>query len=640
MKTFARIFCISVLFLTVRHLQASEQSIIIEHSKHRLIAPAGSDYSWFHNGELLTGVYNRQIGALGPGEYRVAFTDKDGKKVEETITVAMQQGALHKIFVIGDSTVATYNDSKYPQKGWGQVLQLYFNNAEIEVVNKAIGGRSSRSFHEEGRWTEVMNSLAAGDFVFIQFGHNDRDWTKPERYTDTATYKNYLRIYVNDSRSKGAIPVLVSPMIMHAYNGTVLRNVFTEGANDYRGSMLKVAQELDVPFVDLNMKSFNRVKEVGKEYAAYYLYLGLLAGEYPNFPTGSSDGTHFQEMGALEMAGLITEGLKELAADTSIAKLNQSLAQLYNVEVSMNIPGAGVVTSSGSYPAGAAVTLKTRLKDSFNFAGWKDDLGQPVSANGLYTFTMGSRDYSFVANIKDCNGTEGGSATIDKCGYCSGGNTGRAVCEKQFQCESSCGFDGIIESDSTTDIKRTFVNMANQPQGGVTYVFTASYDSVYKMAFVYKSSGGEEMIKLLVNHENINTFPVEVTNTWDTLFFDLALSKGSNIFRLETSLDEGGALFDNLFTATGGLISGNCSILGLQNTRLPQVSFYPNPFQENLILEGEAGFDYRIISVTGIALEHGTCMKDCEAGKNLEKGMYILQIKNDRGNDSWIVQKN
>lgn len=121
----------------------------------------------------------------------------------------------------------------------GTSFALFFNSANVKIDNRAIGGRSSRSFYEEGRWTTVKNALTAGDYVFIQFGHNDRDFSKAERYTSVDDYKKFLTIYVNESRAKGAIPVLVSPMVMNAWSNGNMRNVFTENGNNYRGECLK-----------------------------------------------------------------------------------------------------------------------------------------------------------------------------------------------------------------------------------------------------------------------------------------------------------------------------------------------------------------------------------------------------------------
>ena len=85
---------------------------------------------------------------------------------------------------------------KYPWAGWGQVLSNFFKSGTVVIDNQAIGGRSTKSFYVEGRWTTLANTLKTGDFVLIQFGHNDRDYSKAERYADTTLYKSYLRLYV------------------------------------------------------------------------------------------------------------------------------------------------------------------------------------------------------------------------------------------------------------------------------------------------------------------------------------------------------------------------------------------------------------------------------------------------------------
>jgi lysophospholipase L1-like esterase len=87
----------------------------------------------------------------------------------------MQSSWRGKVFIIGDSTVANYNVNVYPQAGWGQVIQPYFDSLAVQVINRAIGGRSSRSFYQEGRFTSVLSEMQKGDYLLIQFGHNDRD---------------------------------------------------------------------------------------------------------------------------------------------------------------------------------------------------------------------------------------------------------------------------------------------------------------------------------------------------------------------------------------------------------------------------------------------------------------------------------
>ena len=306
-----------------------------------------------------------------------------------------------KITIIGDSTVCNYASSKYPQAGWGQVLDRFFISGSVTVNNRAIGGRSSRSFYQEGRWAEVLSKLESGEYVFIQFGHNDRDFTKEERYTDTLQYKEYLRKYVNESRKKGAIPVFVSPMNMNAWNGANVREVFCEGANNYRGAMLNVSKELDVPFIDLEKKSVALQKRMGANYCAKFIYLGLDAREYPNFPDGSSDGTHFQEMGANFMAKFVCEGIDENKSHPDMERLAALLKPLHKLEVLSNKPDAGMITEDGNtFPEGVSITVKVKPNAGEKFIGWYDSSDKNVSTSQVYTFTMPDGDVSFLARFQ------------------------------------------------------------------------------------------------------------------------------------------------------------------------------------------------------------------------------------------------
>ncbi|KXI27357.1 GDSL-type esterase/lipase family protein [Paraglaciecola hydrolytica] len=302
-----------------------------------------------------------------------------------------------QIYIIGDSTVANYGASYYPQKGWGQVLQHFFKNREVEVVNRARGGRSSRSFYSEvGLWDEVLKELDSGDYLLIQFGHNDRDWSEETRFTPPADFEQYLANYVNEARAKGVTPILVSPMVMNAYNGDVLRNVFTEDGNDYRGSMAKVATDMDVAFVDLNIKSFDLVKALGQQQASHYLYLILDAGEYPNYPAGSNDGTHFQESGAVEMARLVVEGLEELRNRVDIEPLIANVKHRYTLSVDNVGANTSILTQGNAYPEGIPLTFKTIAGETDTFNAWYS-WGLIVSEGNIFQTTMPANKYSLTA---------------------------------------------------------------------------------------------------------------------------------------------------------------------------------------------------------------------------------------------------
>lgn len=305
-----------------------------------------------------------------------------------------------RIVIIGDSTVCNYAASKYPQVGWGQILSLYFKGGAVTVVNHAIGGRSSRSFIEDGHWATTLAALQPGDILMVQFGHNDRDFSKEERYTDTTNYKKYLGQYAREARAKGAHPVFVTPMNMNTWTGTAVREVFTEAANNYRIAMIHAAADNKVPVLDLEKKSKLLMDTLGQPYLASFHFLGLDAGEYPNFPDGVADGTHFQELGALENARMVVEEISRQPNDSILKLLAPLVAPLRTVVVEANLKDAGTLTRTRRYPKGATVTLKVKPASGKVFQGWADEAGKVVSTATRYTFVMDTLDRKIVARFQ------------------------------------------------------------------------------------------------------------------------------------------------------------------------------------------------------------------------------------------------
>jgi lysophospholipase L1-like esterase len=219
------------------------------------------------------------------------------KKADQPVTV----------YLAGDSTVASYPASRAPLTGWGQVLERFFTDA-ITVKNEAVSGRSSKSFIDEGRLTAILNAIQPGDYLFIQFAHNDEKSADPKRYTEPQTsFKAYLRQYVDGARVKGAYPILVTPMHRRGFvaDGTIR---FSHG--EYPNAILELADEMQVPVVDLHQKSQALFEAVGVS-GTKRLFLWLDKGEHPNYPDGKEDNTHFSEHGAVEIARLVVEGLRE-----------------------------------------------------------------------------------------------------------------------------------------------------------------------------------------------------------------------------------------------------------------------------------------------------------------------------------------
>jgi len=157
------------------------------------------------------------------------------------------------IFMIGDSTMANkpYLDGN-PEKGWGQVFGLYFRD-EVKVDNHAVNGRSSKSFINEGRWQKVRELIKPGDYVIIQFGHNDQKKNSPERYAPPQTeYRQNLEKFIHETRDLGANPVLATPIVRRRFD-EYAHFYDTHGA--YPDVVREVARELDVPLLDLHKKS-------------------------------------------------------------------------------------------------------------------------------------------------------------------------------------------------------------------------------------------------------------------------------------------------------------------------------------------------------------------------------------------------
>ncbi|MFL1012463.1 GDSL-type esterase/lipase family protein [Flavisericum labens] len=216
------------------------------------------------------------------------------------------------LFLIGDSTCSDYNASVFPRTGWGTTIGEYFDNGGINFDNRAKSGRSSKSFYDEGSWTPVINDIQSGDFLIIQFGHNDEKTSDPVRYTDPyTTYQEYLKKYIDEARAKGAYPILATSIYRNYWNGDGATMKDSHG--DYPPAMRTLATEEDVPLVDAHVLSKTLFESLGKTYTTYEVFMNLEVGEFPNYPSGNSDNTHLQENGAYKMSEVIANDLSELS---------------------------------------------------------------------------------------------------------------------------------------------------------------------------------------------------------------------------------------------------------------------------------------------------------------------------------------
>lgn len=252
----------------------------------------------------------------------------------EVYTFEAKQQKITTVYLIGDSTMADYTGdydsgkdymkTRFPVTGWGQVFQPFLvsdslykvknliKSDDAAVDDRARGGRSTRTFFQEGRWRSVYENLKKDDIVIMQFGHNDAAKDKTERYVDVEGYKEFLRLFVNQTREKGGIPIILTPV---ARNFPWKDGVLNDVHGDYDKAPKDVAKELNVMLIDLNKKSRAFFTKKGEPFVSENYFMNLPEGIYEAYPKGQKDNTHFQPKGATEVARLVFEGLQELNSE-------------------------------------------------------------------------------------------------------------------------------------------------------------------------------------------------------------------------------------------------------------------------------------------------------------------------------------
>lgn len=215
-----------------------------------------------------------------------------------------------KIFLAGDSTIAIKDTKVYPETGWGMPF-VYFWDSTVTVVNRAKNGRSTRTFISEGLWKSVINEAGEGDYVIIQFGHNDAAVTKPERYATPDTFKMNLARFIKETREKNATPILFTPVSRRKFDK---EGRAVETHELYAALVKEVAVQEKADLVDLDELSKTLYQQFGPELSKL-LFLQLKPGEHPNYPEGRDDNTHFNELGARLVAQLVLKELVTLKTD-------------------------------------------------------------------------------------------------------------------------------------------------------------------------------------------------------------------------------------------------------------------------------------------------------------------------------------
>ena len=248
-----------------------------------------------------------------------------------TLSLCTLTAAPRRVHTIGDSTMSEYKPAATPKRGWGMYLQAFFNTDSVEVNNRGKSGASTRTFYEtDNLWPSVKKQMKAGDYLIIQFAHNDEKCKGEDVYVENerlraegkdtrtdmrgtepnTTYKEYLRTYIREAREMGVIPVLMSP-ICRAYfkNGkindegqhklsAVSHQPSEAGDKDYVRCMREVAEEMMVPFLDMTARSQELYEQQGKEYCMTHYF-------------NCGDKTHTGAAGGMAIAQLANDLITE-----------------------------------------------------------------------------------------------------------------------------------------------------------------------------------------------------------------------------------------------------------------------------------------------------------------------------------------
>jgi hypothetical protein len=268
------------------------------------------------------------------------------KDIDISLLPAKNKRAKPWVFLVSDSTVQSYEPYYYPQTGWGQVFYNFFKGAKsctvgeayncdyslakhyelpgIVIENRSIGARSARSFYDEGKLDQVLEVLCPGDFMFVQFAHNDATAIRPNRYIAPEEFQFFLQRYVDGCKIRGAQLVLVTPVTMRVLD--------EDGHNiicfaQYRDEMIKLANTQDIPLLDLSGRSTDYLNKIGPD-RSRELYLWLDEGEYPDgaYAAGVSDKCHLQEYGAKVYANMVAEMISEYSKDDRLNVLQNLVA--------------------------------------------------------------------------------------------------------------------------------------------------------------------------------------------------------------------------------------------------------------------------------------------------------------------------
>lgn len=245
-------------------------------------------------------------------------------------TAVLMADAEVQVILAGDSIVADYTEKDRPLAGWGELLPFCFTD-QVKVINHATGGASTKCFRDWHRWDRVIRDAKKGDYVFIQFAHNDEMAYQTAKYTDPdTTYQENLTRYIKEAKAAGTIPILITPPVRLLYDKetNTLKESHVQSlwhapegtrktSTTYHDAMRKVAKKTGTPLLDLNKKSREAILAL-PDYEEMKTYYRFVEPGHKNYPDGKKDTTHFSVKGAALMAKILADEIRRI--DIPLAK--------------------------------------------------------------------------------------------------------------------------------------------------------------------------------------------------------------------------------------------------------------------------------------------------------------------------------
>ena len=502
--------------------------------------------------------------------------------VMASMIVAPLAMAKVTIYLCGDSTMQDWNSGYYPKQGQGQDFHYWFDVSKAAVVNRGQGGMAAEGYYDMF-WKRgcsagncIVEKIQKGDYVVIQFGINDVSKSTTEGFVSSMT------AMVKESQAKGAYPIIMSPIRRMWFDSPTQVHA---SYRQYPEEARKLAESLDVPFIDMFEWVANYMISVGELYTMQFVFNYSSTSEYSNLKSDEADATHLQMNGANAFGRIITEQMRA-HKDVMVKKLGDYMAPMYQVDVKVSPEGSAEATSIGAYyPEGMTVLLKTIPKEGKKFLGWYDGNGNKVGSPSrsevkspyIHTFVMGSAATQFTAVY------EGGTAQK---------YTGNGKALTSFPTETPTSLDDVtfvpftpIDGTKETEVQvdknikkffdaympdsgngfsednwahtgSGFFNMTNEKNSFASYNMVFPGAGHATLAVRYANGGSTDRIfNAYLDHDYyLNAPPTGSWETWDTAYVVLDVPQGEAELRFVSLTNDGAPNID----AFGFSMDGVC----------------------------------------------------------------------------------